>query len=88
MEKQLKLKAEGMMLRYATKNVVLPLWFSRPKCSKCKEDVYGVLAYTGGGYTGGDYTGDNLYFDGKFVTEELSTKYVCFASRIASTKFE
>ena len=83
MEKQLKLKAEGMMLRYATKNVVLPLWFSRPKCSKCKEDVYGVLAYTGGAYTG-----DNLYFDGKFVTEELSTKYVCFASRIASTKFE
>ena len=66
MEKQLKLKAKDMLLRCLTKNVALPLWFSRPKCSKCKEDVYGVLAYTG----------DDLYFDGKFVTEELK-HHVC-----------
>ena len=39
-EKQLKLKAEDMLLRCITKNVVLPLGFSRPKCSKCKEDVW------------------------------------------------
>jgi hypothetical protein len=77
LEKQLKLKAEDMMLSCATKNVVLPLWFSRPKCSKCKEDVYGVLAYT-----------RDSYADGRYVTEKLSTTYVCLSCRIESAKFE
>jgi hypothetical protein len=72
MEKQLKLKAQDMVVRYMTKNIVLPLGFSRPKCSKCKNDVYGVLVYTR----------DIINVDAEDITEELSTTYVCFACRI------
>ena len=57
MEKQLKLKAQDIVVRYMTKNIVLPLGFSRPKCS-------GVLVYTG----------DDMYTDGGYITDELSTR--------------
>ena len=77
-EKQLKLKAEEMMVIHTTKNVVLPLGFLRPKCSKCKQEVYGVLAYTG----------DDMQVDARYITEELNTTYVCFLCRLASHEFE
>jgi hypothetical protein len=68
MEKQLKLKAEDMMVKYATtRDHELPLRFIRPKCSKCKKEILGVLMYTKG-LLGGD---------GKPACEHLSTTYEC-----------
>ena len=73
-----KTDKQDMVVRYMTKNIVLPLGFSRPKCSKCKNDVYGVLVYTR----------DLINVDAECITEELSTTYVCFACRITSKEFE
>jgi hypothetical protein len=77
MEKQLELKAQDMVVRYITKNIVLPLGFSRLKCSKCKNDVCGVLVYTE----------DVLCPDGGYITEELRSTYVCFPCRLESDEY-
>lgn len=61
-----------MIVEYTSKNVLLPLGFSKPKCSKCKRDVPGVLAYTGG----------PLEVDANYVVLELGTMYVCFVCRL------